>query len=694
MPRRLPLLVYGLLVLVPALVLGVTAFRLLGHEQERLRLAATAALEERARTAAENIALAVNDTEDGLMGTLAALPEGELVPALTEWRGKNPLIRDVFVWEATRGFVYPAPPPAAIPVPKGANAKTGGARVPAAKTAAAPSPATAKARSSALLAGRMPWEQTAPADQAKESQKAEEQKADNEAFMYSQAKTAPPPAVQTDSPRQELNAIVLNSVPSQVTANNPQGSNALYNNLGNLRQQGYAMRSNATAAATPPTPAPATASAPAASSAAAAEARHAVDAAPARIQTVEADNRERSQAAAPQARVQAAAIQAQPQAAAATAPAFGWTPLVADRTPVLLGWFQPAPDKPVRGVELAMDALLSRLAAALPADPPRGTAFVLVNGGAGHSLTRPGVSLPGPEFRSLFRMPVGPALPHWDVAVYAAPDADVTAGGRAFLMLSLLLTGTFLAAILAGGAMLVLEAHRSQRDARRKTGFVSNVSHELKTPLTSIRMYAELLGEGRVRDEEKRHRYLDIIITESQRLTRLINNVLDFSRIEQNRKSYNLESVDLAETVRDVLGRLAMRLQEAGMTRIETALPPGELRVRTDRDVVEQVLINLADNAMKYAAAGAELRIEAETGADGRALLRVLDRGPGIPHAEREKVFEKFYRMDHSLTGGKPGCGLGLTISRKMLRDLGGDLACSPRAGGGACFTMVLGAET
>ena len=262
------------------------------------------------------------------------------------------------------------------------------------------------------------------------------------------------------------------------------------------------------------------------------------------------------------------------------------------------------------------------------------------------------------------------------------------AGGRAFLLLSGLLVGSFVIAILAGGALLLRAAHRSQLESCQKTTFVSNVSHELKTPLTSIRMYAELLGEGRVAEEGKRQRYLGIIISESQRLTRLINNVLDFSRVEQGRKSYRIEELDPVQTVTGVLDTQAARIAEAGL-RVTRRFPAGPLRVLADRDALEQALINLLDNAAKYAAEGKELTLEIIEN-ERHLRIAVGDRGPGVPPAERERIFETFHRLDDSLTRRKPGVGLGLTISRRMLRDLSGDLVCEARDGGGACFAIVL----
>jgi signal transduction histidine kinase len=204
-------------------------------------------------------------------------------------------------------------------------------------------------------------------------------------------------------------------------------------------------------------------------------------------------------------------------------------------------------------------------------------------------------------------------------------------------------------------------------------------------------MYAELLSEARVSDDTKRGRYLGVIVKESERLTRLVNNVLDFSRLEQSRKQYHPVELDLAATVDAVLENQSVRLREAGLElKREYAQEP--ILVHTDRDALEQVLLNLIDNAVKYASAGGELTVQLET--RGRhAHLHILDRGPGIPTRHARRIFDKFHRVDDSLTASQPGSGLGLSIARRLLQDQHGDLRYRPRANGGTCFTVSLPIE-
>jgi signal transduction histidine kinase len=201
-------------------------------------------------------------------------------------------------------------------------------------------------------------------------------------------------------------------------------------------------------------------------------------------------------------------------------------------------------------------------------------------------------------------------------------------------------------------------------------------------------MYAELLAEGRVQDPGKVKSYLGVMIKETERLTRLVNNVLDFSRIEQGRRRYNLERVDAAALANEVLDGQAPRLQEAGLA-LETTGLDAPAPVRIDRDALAQILLNLLDNAVKYGAAGGRLTVALDR--DGaRTRIRVEDYGPGIATVHRGRLFEPFHRADDSLTSTHPGTGLGLSISRRMLRDMGGDLCYEPAPGGGARFTLEL----
>jgi signal transduction histidine kinase len=349
----------------------------------------------------------------------------------------------------------------------------------------------------------------------------------------------------------------------------------------------------------------------------------------------------------------------------------------------MLGWFSPDNGTQRSGVELEMMALLSRLLTTLPATPADGETYALIDGNDNvfHQV--------GPLEISQTSNPISSVdirtLPHWRVVAFAAEGQNAVGGS--FVLISSLLVGTFVLAILLGGSLLLWQAYRNQRDARQKTSFVSNVSHEMKTPLTTIRMYAELLGEKKIDDPAKQQHYLKTIIRESQRLTRLVNNVLDFSRLEQGRKEYANEAVNLSGLLHNLLDSQALRISEAGM-KLQRNIAE-ELHLMSDRDALEQIILNLLDNSLKYAAAGGELYVDLQP-ENTSITLRVRDRGPGIPADQQEQIFDKFHRVDTSLTANQQGTGLGLSIAKQLAEGIGGKLTSCPHAGGGACFELTL----
>jgi signal transduction histidine kinase len=359
---------------------------------------------------------------------------------------------------------------------------------------------------------------------------------------------------------------------------------------------------------------------------------------------------------------------------------------MADGRMHLLGWLQPGGVGEVRGVEVEMTALVSRLGGALPADLATDEGYILRDD-KGRVVHQAG-KVPNDRVPPVAQIPLAATLlPGWEVVAFQA--LVVTESGGGFFFIGLMLTAILVTAILAGGSLLLWQARRSEADAVQKTSFVANVSHEFKTPLTTIRLYAELLEQGRVQDSEKRSEYLKTIGRETHRLARLVNNVLDFSRLEQGRKKYQLAPFDLTSALAQLLDTHGPRIAEAGLV-LKRELPVDEVSVTSDCDAVGQIMINLLDNACKYAASGGEVVVALRSGENGGAELRVSDRGPGVPPEHRERIFDKFHRVDDTLTAEKGGAGLGLSIARQLARGLGGELRYMPRVGGGAEFIFEL----
>lgn len=201
-------------------------------------------------------------------------------------------------------------------------------------------------------------------------------------------------------------------------------------------------------------------------------------------------------------------------------------------------------------------------------------------------------------------------------------------------------------------------------------------------------MYAELLGEGEISDGLKQQRYLQTIIKESQRLTRLVNNVLDFSRLEQNRRRYQQEPLELKQLLGEVLEAQKPRLRDADIE-LQLELPADACHLWSDRDALEQIILNLLDNGIKYAAAGKKLLLQLSCD-ELQLKLRLRDWGPGVPTSHRQRIFEKFHRVDNSLTTSQQGSGLGLSIARQLAEGLGGQLDYCPADGNGCCFELLL----
>jgi signal transduction histidine kinase len=247
----------------------------------------------------------------------------------------------------------------------------------------------------------------------------------------------------------------------------------------------------------------------------------------------------------------------------------------------------------------------------------------------------------------------------------------------------------FIDLMLAAGLYLVYSnVRREVHLARLKSDFVANVSHELKTPLALIRLFAETLELGRVPSEEKAQQYYRVINKESHRLTQLINNILDFSRIEAGRKEYRLVPTDVARVVRDVIEAYRFQIEQQGFE-LTVAIDDDLPQVPADEEALGQAVLNLVNNAIKYSRETRQIRVDVRR-EGSRVLISVADRGIGIPRGEHKKIFEKFYRGEDSLVHETKGSGLGLALVRHIMEAHGGQVEVESAPAKGSTFTLVL----
>jgi hypothetical protein len=234
--------------------------------------------------------------------------------------------------------------------------------------------------------------------------------------------------------------------------------------------------------------------------------------------------------------------------------------------------------------------------------------------------------------------------------------------------------------------LLIRDVNRDVQLAEMRARFVSSVSHELKTPLTSIRMFAETLALGRYATGPARAEYLQTIVNESERLSRLVDNVLDFTRIEEGRRIYQMQRVAPADVVHSAARAMQYPLAQQGFhlcVEVDDGLPA----LRGDPDALEQALLNLITNAMKYSGDSRDIALRLLR-RDGDALIEVSDRGIGIHEQDHERIFEKYFRVQSAETARIPGAGLGLTLVRHAVSAHGGQLLVSSALGQGSTFSM------
>ena len=284
------------------------------------------------------------------------------------------------------------------------------------------------------------------------------------------------------------------------------------------------------------------------------------------------------------------------------------------------------------------------------------------------------------EFTVAVRFPT--TLYNWRLQVSPAASEELASRVQNRRLLELVMVLLSSLVIVAGVATILFAAEKERRMSAMKSEFVANVSHELKTPLALVRMFGEMLQSGRVASPQKQQEYLDIIVSESERLSALIENVLDFAKVERGRGAYDFAHADVSDAVARAVAVYKYRAEREGIE-LAAKIEP-ELIGDVDERAIQLAVINLIDNAIKYAPEGKIVDIEAAR-ENGHIAIRVTDRGKGVAPEDRERIFERFVRGTHTVgDDGRPvrGSGIGLSLVKHIAESHGGTIRIEePRNG-------------
>jgi len=638
----------------------------------------------RARTVADNMDLTMADLKEGLMSGLRALPETNRTEGLSSWTDSNNWVDQCFVWGAKEGLSFPAGKKPTVPSPLQEQEvwqREWLARNPTFWFQSDDQAGQTKGESNASVGSEVADIIASPSQQTELSQNLSQRQTldQEEALEVLQEQQNNSSALFSNILKNKKSTGKLAEIQKSQKAeekNYGQAQSFLSQKLPSTRQSSTAWASGDNYSSS-------------------------------KLNRKQLREETRNDAyLVPQSNLEEKRDQGL-QAVAFT-PREGWEYVRAEEGCTWFGWRQESPVR-THGLQLESKEVLRSLESAFPKNLVDGESFALKDD-LGSVVSRAGQPPAKSDRFAKVTVPVGGELPGWNLDAFRVLPAQVVLpptelpdeglvnksfslgssmdgewGG--YLAFSSVIALILVAALLLGGSVLLIQVRRNSLEAVRKTTFVSNVSHELKTPLTTIRMYGEMLGDGIVKDETKKKGYLETIISESQRLTRLVNNVLDFGRLERGEKTYNREEVAMGSAVGNILETQRPRLESAGL-KLEWEDDSQGAVVKLDPDALEQVLLNLLDNLVKYAAdgkyAGVRLKKETET-----ISMEVSDHGPGIPTEQRERIFETFHRVDDSLTSNKPGCGIGLGIARKLVEDMGGQITCKANTPKGARFRIV-----
>ena len=274
-----------------------------------------------------------------------------------------------------------------------------------------------------------------------------------------------------------------------------------------------------------------------------------------------------------------------------------------------------------------------------------------------------------------------PQLP-WQIEATPRDPEALERSLRSRQMLYLGSLAVVLAALLSGVCLTARAVRREWEFSRLQSDFVATVSHEFRSPLTGLRQLAELLDSGIVQSDDRRREYYRLIVQESDRLTRLVENLLDFSRLEVGRKQYRMDMIDSSRWLEE----MATATRNC---RLCADIPEGLPPVHGDRDALASAVINLMDNALKYSPGQSQVLLAAHS-KNGRLSISITDHGPGISLGEQARIFERFYRGGGELSRQVKGAGIGLSLVKRIVEDHGGDVSVVSHPGEGSSFTIDL----
>jgi signal transduction histidine kinase len=293
-----------------------------------------------------------------------------------------------------------------------------------------------------------------------------------------------------------------------------------------------------------------------------------------------------------------------------------------------------------------------------------------------------------PTFAAFLTAPAANALPGWTLQVRLVGDDPFSAAADRQKAAYAWTAGLGVTTILAFALIVAGYVGRQVKLARLKNDLIATVSHELKTPLASMRVLVDTLLDGRCRDDQQAHEYYRLIARENERLSRLIENFLTFSRMERNKVAFDFAEVRVEEAIATAAQAVRERFSRPGC-RLEVEVAPDLPPVRADRDALVTVLLNLLDNAYKYTGDDKQVSVRA-TAFGGSVRLEVRDNGIGISRRAMRRIFDRFYQADQRLSRGAGGCGLGLSIVRFIVEAHGGAIDVTSRPGEGSTFTVSL----